>query len=466
MVQSEWLPVIPEEGGPLWRRIVAALGADIRNGKTAAGERLPPHRDLAYRLGIGVGTIGKAYAEAERLGLVTSHVGRGTFIAGEPVSAAAPARRPDTIINMALNIPPIAPALAVLGDTLDALRQRPDLYALADYSPTPGLETVRRAGAEWLRGHGCTARATPERLIQTNGGQQALMLAVSSFAGPGETVLCDAATYPGNRVMARHGGWQLRGVASDARGMAPAALDRAVAESGARLVILIPTLHNPSGITLDAGRRAEIVEVARARDLTIVEDDIYRVFGRPEDPLPFAMIAPERTILTTSLSKALAPGLRLGFILPPEDDAVHARLLLAAQASGYCPPAAGGLIFAQWMADGTADRVLAGVRGEAALRQRMARDILGSAIAPPHSDHAMHVWLPMSADRAARVRARALQENVEVTPPEAPFVDPAMIDGLRVCLGAAHDAERCAQGLRVVKAALDEGAFIEVPGII
>jgi DNA-binding transcriptional MocR family regulator len=464
MVQSEWMPQIAGQGGPLWRRIVDALGADIRNGVAKAGDRLPPHRDLAYRLGIGVGTIGKAYAEAERLGLVTSHVGRGTFIAGR--GAPATVRAPGLAIDMALNIPPTAPALAVLGEALSALRLRPDLDALADYSPTPGLEAVRRAGAEWLRGHGRTERASPERLIQTNGGQQALMLAVSSFAGPGDTVLCDAATYPGNRVMARHGGWRLRGVPSDVRGMEPEALNRAAAETGARLVILIPTLQNPTGITLDTERRAEIVDIARARDLTIVEDDIYRVFGRPQDPPPFAMLAPERTILTTSLSKALAPGLRLGFILPPEDDAVHARLLLAAQASGYCPPAAGGLIFAQWMEDGTADRVLAGVRAEAALRHRMARDILGAALAAPHSDHAMHVWLPMSAERANRVRARALQENVEVTPPEAPFIDLAMIDGLRVCLGAAHDAERCEQGLRVVKAALEEVAFVEARGII
>lgn len=465
MVQSGWAPRIADDGGSLWRRIVEALAADIRSGAAAPGDRLPPHRDLAYRLGIGVGTISKAYAEAERLGLVSSHVGRGTFIAGRN-EAAVIQRSPDTIINMALNIPPIAPALAELGGALEALRHRSDLAALVDYTPTPGLAVVRRAGAEWLRTHGRAGRASPERLIQTNGGQQALMLACSSFAGRGDTVLCDAATYPGNRVMARHGGWLLRGVPSDPRGMDPEALDRAAAESGARLVILIPTLHNPTGITLDAERRAEIVAVARARDLIIVEDDIYRVFGRPDDPQPFAMLAPERTILTTSLSKALAPGLRLGFILPPDDDAMQARLLLAAQACGYCPPAAGGLIFAQWMEDGTADRVLAGVCAEAALRQRMARDILGSAIAAPHSEHAMHVWLPMSAERAGRVRARALQGNVEVTPPDAPFVDPAMIDGLRVCLGAAHDAGRCEQGLRVVRAALDEGAYIEAPGII
>src|SRR5690606_32704743 len=107
----------------------------------------------------------------------------------------------------------------------------------------------------------------------------------------GDAVLCDMATYPGNLVIAEHGGWRLRGVPADSRGMDPAALDRAAVETGARVLLLIPTLHNPTTITLDEGRRAEIVEVARKRDLIIVEDDIYRVFGREDEPPPLADMA-------------------------------------------------------------------------------------------------------------------------------------------------------------------------------
>src|SRR5690606_17491881 len=101
-------------------------------------------------------------------------------------------------------------------------------------------------------------------------------------------------------------------------------------------------------------RRDEIVEVARKRDLLLIEDDIYRVFGNDESLTPLAELAPERTIHIASLSKALAPGLRLAFVLPPEDSAIEERLLLGQQALSFCPPAGGGLAFVQWMEDGTA----------------------------------------------------------------------------------------------------------------
>jgi DNA-binding transcriptional MocR family regulator len=454
MVQLQWRPRVEEGAGPLWRRIVDALAEDVKGGAITAGTRLPPHRELAFKLGIGVGTVSKAYVEAERRGLVTSHVGRGTFIADRPASSVQRSAR--RTIDMAMNTPPIGPALDFLDEALESLRHSQDVEAIADYSPTPGTEAVRRAGAEWLRTRGRVERASAERLIQTNGGQHALMLACSSFARPGDTILADRATYPGNRIIAEHAGWRLRAVAGDERGMDPESLARAAADSGARLVMLIPTLHNPTAITLDEQRRREIAAVARKHDLTIIEDDVYRPFGREGDPPPFAELAPERTVHVTSISKALAPGLRVGFIVPPESEAAHERLVLAARATGYCPPAAGGLIFAQWMANGTAERLVRAVRAEMEQRNALAREVLGGAISAPHSDCSLHIWLPMSAERAAQVAARAMQNNVEVTPPAAPFIDPAEVDGVRLCLGAAPDLDRLAEGLRIVKASLGD----------
>jgi len=369
-------------------------------------------------------------------------------------------------VDMARNTPPIAPALSVLEATLTALPGRADISALADYSPTAGLESVREAGAAWLREHGRLSHARADRLIHTNGGQHALMLACATLARPGEAILCDAATYPGNRTIAELGRWRLQGVAADPRGMDPAALDQAAAETGARLVIVIPTLHNPTAVTLDAGRRHELLDVARKRDLMIIEDDVYRVFGRPDDPMPLAELAPDRVLQVASVSKALAPGLRLGFLVPPEDPALFEQLLLAAQASIYCPQAMGGLLFAEWMENGTAVRVLDEVRDETARRNRLARTILGDAIAEPHSPHSLHIWLPMTAERAQLVAARALQANVEVTPPEAPFLEPAAVSGIRLCLGAPDNSETLESALRAVKAALGDGAAIASRGIV
>lgn len=465
MAQCDWRPAVAYGAEPLWQRLVDALAVDIAQGALRSGTRLPPHRELAHQLGVAVGTISRAYAEAERRGLVESHVGRGTFVVERRAERLA--HRPSgQRINLGMNVPPIGPALAVARDTLEALARRDDVGAVFDYTFTAGLPVIREAAARWLREKGGVSGAEAERVIQTNGGQQALMVALSSLARAGETVLCDVATYPGNLTMAEHGGWRLHGVPADGRGMDPAALDRIAVETGARVVLLIPTLQNPTATTLDAARRGEIVEVARKRDLVIVEDDVYRVFGRDNDPAPLAELAPERVVHVTSISKALSPGLRVGFVLAPQNEANFERLLLAAQAMAYCPPAAGGLIFAEWLANGMADRILEGVRSEVARRQELARCILGDAVAEPASLRSPHLWLPMDAERAGRVYDTALRANVELTPPEAPFVDRAAISGLRVCLGTPLEFEALERGLGVVRDALDAAHRGNTRGVV
>lgn len=464
MMQFNWKPVIADGGAPLWHRVADALAADIAKGAVLPGMRLPPHRELAHDLGVAVGTIGKAYSEAERRGLVESHVGRGTFVLDRRERLAhRPAEGP---ISLGMNVPPVGPALAAADEAFESLRQRADLGAVFDYTFTAGLPAIREAGATWLRERGGIERAQADYVIQTNGGQHALMLACSSLARAGDTVLCDAATYPGNITIAEHGGWHLRGVPADRRGMDPAALDKAAAESGARVLLLIPTLHNPTAVTLDEARRAEIVAAARKHDLIIVEDDIYRVFGSEDEPPPLADLAPERVVHVTSISKALSPGLRLGFVLAPENDRILERLLLAAQATAYCPPAAGGLIFAEWMKSGLASRILGDVRAEMSRRNELARRILGGAMDEPASGRSLHVWLPMEPDRAAQVYTDALKANVELTPPEAPLVDRTAVSGLRVCLGTPLEYDVLEGALLAVKDALEADHTAKTRGIV
>lgn len=465
MVQSNWSPSIPDGDGPLWHRLADALATDVQQGALRTGTRLPPHRELAHSLGVAVGTVSRAYSEAEHRGLVESHVGRGTFVIAR--STVALTHRPaDARINLGMNVPPVGPALAAANETLEALRKRGDIGSLFDYTFTAGLPTTREAAAAWLRERGGVTRAKADRVIQTNGGQHALMLACSSLVRAGETVLCDLATYPGNLTIAEHGGWRLQGVPADERGMDPTLLDRIAAGTGARLLLLIPTLHNPTTVTLDGARRAEIVEIARKRDLIIVEDDIYRVFGHDDEPPPLADLAPERVVHVTSISKALAPGLRVGFVLAPENEALFERLLLAAQATAFCPPAAGAMIFTEWMESGLAARILEEVRAEMVQRNLLARQILGQAVAEPASERSLHLWLPMEPEKASQVYAAALRSEVELTPPEAPFVDRSAVSGLRVCLGTPLELDELERGLRAVKDALDSDHLVNTRGVI
>ncbi|MCW2361907.1 MULTISPECIES: PLP-dependent aminotransferase family protein [Sphingobium] len=443
-----WRPEVSGDDAPMYERLVAALERDVREGRLVPGDRLPPQRDLAHRLALSVGTVSRAYVEAERRGFISSHVGRGSFVADRarpqsPSEAGGP-------LDMARNIPPLAPAARWIGEGLSRVRQRADLATAVNYAPPEGLESIREAGASWLsRRHG-VQRATRDRVIQCNGGQHGLALAFAALARPGDTILCEAATYPGIRTLADHAGYRLRGVAMDQRGLEPEALARAARETGARVVVLIPTLQNPTTITLDAARRAEIIEVARAQDLMIVEDDAYRVFADRDAPESFADLAPERTLMVAAVSKAVAPGLRLGFLLPPEDGGIRDRLLLGVRAFGYTPPSLGGLVFSQWEQDSTADRIADELIAETDVRTQLARDILGKAMAVPGASRSLHVWMPMPMLDAERLSARALRAGIALTPPDAPAVDPCAPSGVRLCLGAIPSRDRLEQALHEV----------------
>ncbi|WP_421739177.1 PLP-dependent aminotransferase family protein [Caulobacter sp.] len=447
---SVWTPTLLEGAAPIYERLVDALRADIASGALAAGARLPPQRDLAHRLGLGLGTVTRAYVEAEKAGLVDAHVGRGSFVRGG--AATKPARAPDSgLINLFHNIAPSSPAEARLADTLNRLRKRPDLFEHLGYSPSAGMEVQRRAGAAWLERGGLTG-ADWTRLVCTAGAQQALTLAFGAVARPGDTVLCEASTFYGVKALAEHAGYRLKGLAMDAQGLRPDALDEAAATGAYRAVAIQPTLQNPTGRIMSAGRRAQIVAVARKHDLLLIEDDIYAVYA-PDAPPPFAVLAPERTFHVSAVSKSLAPGLRHGFLIAPPGEHID-RVLRAVRALAYAPPAFGGLIATQWIEDGAADAIVAEVVSEMTERLTLAREILGGVIEAPMSPSAPHVWLPMSELDAERLAGRALRGGVELTPPSAPVVEPGLTTGVRLCLGAARDRHELERGLRIVAAAV------------
>ncbi len=446
---STWTPTIPEGEAPLYERLVTALRADIASGELAAGVRLPPQRDLAYRLSVGLGTVTRAYVEAEKAGLVSAHVGRGSFVNApaehRPYERAGP-------INLAQNIAPSGPASARIAEVLARARRRPDLLEHLAYAPAAGHETQRRAGATWLARTGGFQGADWRRIICCGGAQQGLAFATATVARRGDTVLCEASTYGGVKALAAHGGWRLKGVALDEEGLDPDALEAAIRETGARVLSTIPTLQNPTGRIMSLARREAIVAIARKHDLTIIEDDVYGAYVTGAPP-PFALLAPERTFHVTSVSKTLGPGLRTGFLVAPTAEAFD-RVLEGVRAMTYAPSGFGALVATQWIEDGVADLIVAEVRAEAAARLAIAREILGGAIETPHSDGAPHVWLPMGELEAERLSGRALRGGAEVTAPDAPGVEPGLESGVRVCLGAVADHQTLRRGLEIVAGAL------------
>lgn len=442
---SPWSPRLSGTPGTTHERLVSALTEDIESGTLAPGTRLPAHRDLAGRLGIAVGTVTKAYAELDRRGLVRGVHGRGTFVAGHR-------GRPRDIVDLSVNVPPPLLGDRVLADTLTALATTLDADTFTRYPDPAGSIHHRAAVASWLHDQGLDV--PPDAVLLTHGAQHAVAAALATAAGPGGAVFTETSTYPGAITAARQTGAELVPVATDTHGMVPDALHSALARSPGgrhRAVYVTPTLHNPTGSTMDARRRRRIVDVCRAHDVAVVEDDVYSVF-RPRNISPIARLAPERTFYVNGFSKCLTPGLRIGVLVAPHASAARAAGILQVTSLALSPLMCE--ITRRWIADGTARHIGLALRAEAEERLGLAVSVLGRHVAhPPRSG--FHLWLPMSRTAADDVAVRAAQAGVVVTPPAATAVDPSAPDsGVRICLGGPP-VPQLTDALRTLKHVLD-----------
>ncbi len=442
----EWLPTIAAGPEPLYRRLVDTIEAEINGGALSSGTRLPPQRILADRLGLSLGTVTRAYVEAERRGLVLGHVGRGTYVADGDGDDAVSGP-----VNLALNVVPHHAAARHFEHALARLGRRPDVPDLLAYPPAAGHDAHRRAAAVWIAR---TAGYVPDRtkLIVTAGAQHGLLLAFAATCRAGDTILCEEASFYGIKSVAAFAGYRLRPVAMDGEGIMPDAL-AAAAREGVAAVYLMPSVHNPTGRTMGDARRRAVVAVARAVDLRLVEDDLYAAFepirGRTRR---LAELAPERTFYVAGVSKILAAGLRTGFLVCP-DATGFAAAIAAMRASIYAPPSLGTAVFAAWVADGTADAILAAQRDEIVARFEMTRSVLGKWM-EPEACAAPHIWLPLTEVGGERVRGGAGGGGGGVRPPPAPLIAGGGISGCRLCIGAPASRAELARGVEIVRQAL------------
>lgn len=422
---SEWNPRLADGHGSPCDRLVGALAGDILEGRLKAGDRLPAHRDLSWRLGIGLGTVTKAYGILERRGLVRSVKGRGTFV-------AAARARPGPVIDLSRNVPPAAIGDALLARTLAAVARRIDADLYNGYPPTAGHDEYRRQMAGWYKHLGMDA--DPARLLLTNGAQHALSVAMSVACGPGGTLVTEEETYPGAIGAARSGGVRLAGVAMDAEGMRPDDLDRvlSIRRDGPVAVYVTPTMQNPTTSSMGRARRGDIVAVCRAHGVPVIEDDVYTL-RRDTDAPPLAALAPDQVLYVNSLSKTLNPALRIGGLVVPA--ALYARAEACLQATTVTVSPLVCTVMEQWLLDGTADAVMNAILSESRRRRDLVRSILGDAARCGVHD-GYHVWLPLPGGGAERLDMAARALGVQVTPPASTSVDGTGAAGVRLCVGA------------------------------
>lgn len=458
-----WKPDLTGRAGPWYQAIADSLGEDLARGRLAPGQQLPTHRDLAGSLGVTVGTVSRAYAEAERRGLVRGEVGRGTFVCDPDDLVETEAGRAGPtggVIDLALN-------LSLGGDDPDlagALRQllkHPDLPSLLSYPPAAGSLRYRQAGADWIGRHGLDV--TPEQVVITAGAQHAITVALSTLCRPGDAVLTEALTYPGLKTAAQLLNLTLVPVAIDDQGVLPGALDQAAQQTSARVLYCMPTLHNPTTATMGDRRRDEVAAVVRRRRLQVIEDDVHGLLAAG-GPAPLSARLPGQALYIASTSKLLAGGLRVAFMAAPGE--LIDSLGFAVSASLWALPALNVEVAARWIADGTAEAVTGRKRQEASARQDLARQLLPTGRFRT-TERSYFLWLelpePWRSDRFVRA---ARGRGVAVVPAEVFTVgDGEPPAAVRVSLSAMRERSAVASGLQTLAGMLERGPVPE-PAIV
>jgi len=452
-----WCPDLTFHAGPRYRALAEAIDAAIGQGELEPDQKLPPQRDLAYQLGVTVGTVSRAYALAEQWGLVRGEVGRGTFVQSvAPIgSFYNPVEDGDgELIKLTVNSQPddsVQKQLAGSLNTLAASNQ--PIGKLLAYTPRVGIEFHREAAASWASRVGVTF--LPERTLITGGAHQAMLVALAGLVRPGDTVLTEQLVYSGFKRVATRLGVKLEGVTIDGEGLVPDALEATCRTSDAKVLMVNPTSHNPTTATMSEARRREIAALVERYDLILLEDDVYGQL--PEDrPPPLAALAPERTIYITTASKIVAPNLRFGVMVAPER--LFDRLADAQSDFFLTCPALMAALFTQWLDDGTADHLVERQRSEARARQQLAADCL-----PGLTYHAQplsyHLWLPLpdpwrSSTFTDAVRTRGVAVDPAFIFAVGPEREPHAI---RVSLSAARNRDRLRQALEVIRETLTSG---------
>lgn len=332
---TNWLPDITEGDGPIYLRLADSIEGAISDGILQAGSKLPPQRNLAYDLGVTIGTISRAYALIHERGLVSGEVGRGTYVNErktpapslpmEPATAAFGSTRHsvDTSAEFRLNTtaaPDVGQSVLIARHIEAVTREHPqDITNYARSFP----DNWCMAGVRWLSQNGWSPK--PENIVSTLGAHAAVMSVMSAMTAPGDRIVFEPVTYSHISRSAALAGRRVTLVEADENGIVPDDFERVCAQQHPKMIFLMSAGQNPTCATLPEERRRAIADIARRYGVWIVEDNLYGAMTRDAIPL-IAEFAPDITFVVGGLSKSVAAGVRGGWVACPAQYSSRIRI--------------------------------------------------------------------------------------------------------------------------------------------
>ncbi len=439
---------------PLYRQLGVYLQRRIETGEILPGDRLPPTRELAGQLGLNRTTVSAAYELLESDGWIKGAVGRGSFVRG------LPERAPDAVNWARILTPSTSAASAAPGrsGTINFSASRPaeKLFPVDEFrqSATEVLESDRLrpllqigspSGYEPLKQF--VMRRTVEAsdtdgILITNGCQQAVDLLRRALLRPGAKVAIEEPVYPGLKNLFLEAGAELIGVSVGSEGAEPHSLRQAL-ERGAKLVVLTPSFQNPTGGTIPAAARRQIVSIARAAGAVIIENDIYSELDYAGGAPPRLKALDPNVILLGSFSKIAFPGMRCGWIIAPKP--VIARVTELKQLADLHTDQLSQAFLLRFAESGRlaahqAHMVAAGREKLRAMEDSARRHLYGCRYRLP--DGGMNMWLelPDGLDSSS-VRGLAQQAGVDFLPGRYFSVTRPFDSGLRLSFAGLEPDE-------------------------
>jgi len=445
----------PRSEAPVYRQLAEHLVELIDAGRLRPGERVPPSRELAAALGLSRNTVSRALDTLAAAGLLGAHVGRGTFVqpraprlrdAAHGRAGGAPARGFAWPALLAARVralrPPAEPARGAAPGTLrfDFRPGRVDAAAL----PTAALQGAWQRALGRLREHAndveplghpplraAVARAlgargiacSADEVLVTDGAQQAFDLVARALVDPGDAVAVEQPGWFGAALAFRAAGADLLGVGVDGEGLRVAELERLLRVRRPKLVVATPAVQMPTGVALSEARREALLALADREQIPVVEDDFdgeLRLAG-PARPALKTLDRGDQVLYVGTFSKALFPGLRLGYLVAARSLVV--RLAALRFATGMQAPLVDQMAVAELLDGGLLERHVRRTRKRLAGRMRALLDALAAelpelSVREPAGGTCAWVELPPGVETAG-LAAEALARGLAWGPGEA-----------------------------------------------
>ena len=462
---TNWLPNIKNSKGSLYIAIADAIENDIQDGILKVGSKLPAQRNVAYDIGVTIGTISRGYALACERGLVSGEVGRGTYVIDKdeitqktiytfpesealppPVNSgeksyhfgfasAADVGQSEIIANTAGKIAKGHPT-----KIMDYIREVPSRW--------------REAGQDWLS---CNEwQPEIENIVPTNGAMAGGVAAICTVSAPGDKIVMEGLTYCSIARSATLLGRRVITAEFDKLGIIPEAFERLCAQQHPKILFIMPAVQNPTLANLSRERRIAIADIAHRYNVWIIEDAIYAPLVEDNIP-PIAHFAPDRTFHVGGLSKCVSAGIRSGWIAcPPRfaDRIANAHKMLTGGAAYWLTELASTLVL-----NGEADRILDLVKTENKKRHDVIESVLEGNKFKSHP-HCPYIWVKLPDPWHSGTFKSALAQNNIIISGEDDF-KPARTDqvfhGARIGFSSVSSSSELVQPFKIIRNLLESG---------